>query len=76
MGHGFKERSGYIVIVDRFEQAKAADVRLVQRIVVRIVTGHDAADDFVVSPRQKQGSVAVPVKRMPFSVEEHFTFND
>ena len=53
IGRSFKERTGYIVIVDGFEQAKAADIWSVQWIVIRIITGHDAADDFAVFPRQK-----------------------
>jgi len=41
------------MIVDALKQAETADVSLVQRIVVRIVAGDDAANDLAVFRRRR-----------------------
>ena len=52
-GCSLEERAGDVAIVDALEEAKTADVCLMQRIVVRIIARHDAANDFTVSPGEK-----------------------
>ena len=49
----FEERRGYIAIVDALEQTEATDIRLMQRVVVRVVARHDSANDLAVFPSQK-----------------------
>jgi len=41
------------MIVDALKQAEAADIRLMQRIVVWIVARHDSANDLAVYSGQK-----------------------
>src|SRR5437588_1735994 len=50
---GIEQGPRNIDIVDRFKQTKAANIRLVKRVIVRIVARHDSADDFVASLSQK-----------------------
>jgi len=42
------------------------------RIVVWVVADHYATNDFVISSSQEERSVAVPVKRVSFAIEESF----
>ena len=49
----FEELGSYNTIVDALEQTEAADIRLVQRIVVRIVARHNSANDLAVFSGQK-----------------------
>ena len=48
-----EERGGYIAIIDALKQTKTTDVGLVQRIVIRIVAGHDSTGDFAVLARKE-----------------------
>jgi hypothetical protein len=40
-----KERGGYIAIIDGLKQTETANVALVQRIVIRVIAGHDSTED-------------------------------
>jgi hypothetical protein len=64
------------LIVDAFEQTKAADTGPVKRIIPRIVAGHDPSDDLAISPRRKQFGVTVKIKRMFLPIEKRSAFND
>ena len=48
-----KESGGYIAIIAGLKQTEAADVGLVQRIVIRVIAGHDSTEDFAVFPREE-----------------------
>jgi len=41
------------VIVNALEQAETAYIRFVQRIVIRVVAGHDSTGDFAVFSREE-----------------------
>ena len=75
-GSRFEEAGGNILIVNAIEEAKAADIGLMFRIIIWVVTSHDPAHDFAVSFRQKQCGVSVQVKGMPFSIEERLALED
>ena len=59
-------------IVDAFEKPKAADVRLMKRIIVRIIARHDSADDFSLPPREEKRRVAMLKKGMFFRSRNSF----
>ena len=52
-GRSVKKRSSYILIFDALEQAETAYIRFVQRIIIRIVAGHDSAGDLAVLSREE-----------------------
>ena len=47
-----------------------------ERIIVRIVARHDAANDLAVSFGQKKRGVAVLVKRVLVAIEKSFSFDN
>ena len=72
IGGRVEQRVRDLLIVDRLEHPEAADIRLVERVVLRVVARHDPPDDFAAGPRQKKRGIAVLVKRMLFAIEELF----
>src|SRR5438105_1001567 len=76
VSRGFKQRRRHVTIVDALEEAEAADVALMERIVIGIVTRHHAANDLAVPPRQKKRGIAMFVKWMPLAVEKRLSFKD
>ena len=67
---------GKDTIIDALKHAETANIRSVQRIVIRIITGHDAPNDVLVSPGQKKRGIAVSVEWMPLAIEECFALDD
>ena len=59
IGRRVEQRVRDLLIVDRFEHPEAADIRLVERVVIRIVARHDPPDDFPAGARQKKRGIAV-----------------
>ena len=54
VGRSWPDRlGGYIAIIDGLKQTETTDVALVQRIVIRVIAGHDSADNFAVFPREE-----------------------
>ena len=47
-----------------------------ESVVVRIVAGHDPADDFVSAPREKKGGGAMFKERMLLRIKEAFALDD
>ena len=45
IGRSLKERGGDVAIVNALEEAKTADIRLMERIVVRIIARHDSPNN-------------------------------
>ena len=64
------------MVLDTLKKAKAADVGLMERVVIRIVTRHDSAGDLAVLPGDKQCGVTVLVEGMPFPIEECFALEN
>src|SRR5207245_11559674 len=65
-----------IDMVGRLKQTKAADVRVMERVVVWIVARHDAADDFAISLSEEERGVTVLVKRLAFAIEKCFALDN
>ena len=59
-----KQRIGHRLVVNRFEKTEAPNIRLMERVVLRIVARHDSADDFAAGARQKKRGIAVLIKRV------------
>jgi hypothetical protein len=61
------------LIVNRLEHPKEAGIRLVEGIVLWIVTRHNSANDFAVAPSEKKRGITVLIKRMFLAIEKLFT---
>src|SRR5688572_22588078 len=64
-----EQRTRNRLVVDRFEHSEATDIGLMERVIPRIVAGHDPADDLAVPPRQEKRRVAMFVKWMFGAIE-------
>src|SRR2546421_127808 len=58
------------LIVDRLEHSETADVRAVELIILRVVTGGDTTDEFAVTTGDKKFRLAVFEKRMLLAIEK------
>ena len=62
-----------LLVVNRLEHAEETDVRLVERVVLRIVAGHNAPNDFATGTREEKCRIPVFVKGMFLSIEKLFS---